>query len=140
MIVPQPVGTRRPSNGTESVSCRHKSCHKNINRVSPRIGLVHQRDFARDGSPFQLTSKRLVASLTLVLFPLEQFIGKSKMGLNDNIQSSCSHKATVAMDVNSENFAKQCVKTYYARGNDSPSSFMTSAIQIVAERDTPTRQ
>lgn len=28
----------------------------------------------------------------------------------------------------------------YARGNDKPSSFMTSAIQMVADLDTPTRQ
>lgn len=28
----------------------------------------------------------------------------------------------------------------YARGNDKPSSFITSAIQMVADLDTPTRQ
>jgi len=32
------------------------------------------------------------------------------------------------------------LETYYARGNDKPNSFITSAIHIVAERDTPTRQ
>lgn len=31
-------------------------------------------------------------------------------------------------------------KTYYARGKLRFISFMTSAIQMVAERDTPTRQ
>jgi hypothetical protein len=30
--------------------------------------------------------------------------------------------------------------TYYARGKDRPISFMTSAMQIVADRETPTRQ
>lgn len=30
--------------------------------------------------------------------------------------------------------------TYYARGKDKPISFMTSAMQIVADRETPTRQ
>lgn len=32
------------------------------------------------------------------------------------------------------------VSTYYARGKDKPSSFMTSAMQMVADRETPTRQ
>lgn len=30
--------------------------------------------------------------------------------------------------------------THYARGRDRPSDRITSAMQIVAERDTPTRQ
>lgn len=32
------------------------------------------------------------------------------------------------------------IVTYYARGKDKPSSFITSAMHIVADRDTPTRQ
>lgn len=32
------------------------------------------------------------------------------------------------------------MRTYYARGNDSFKEDMTSAMQIVADRETPTRQ
>lgn len=60
---------------------------------SSRVGLVHQRNLARDSGPLKLTAKRLVASLTLVLFPLEQFVGEAKMRLDNNVQSSRSDKA-----------------------------------------------
>lgn len=42
--------------------------------ISPGVRLVHQRDLAGDGGPLQLAAKRFVASLTLVLFPLQQFV------------------------------------------------------------------
>ena len=66
-------------------------------RSSSGIGLVHQRDFARDGSPLQFAAKRFVASLTLVLFPLEQFIRESKMRLDYYIKTPGPHKAAGIM-------------------------------------------
>ena len=69
-----------------------KSCQKLVVRSS-RVGLVHQRDLARDSSPFEFAAKRLVTSLTLILFPLKQLVSESEMRLNDDIQSSCSDKA-----------------------------------------------
>ena len=58
-----------------------------------RVRLVHQRDFARNGGPLQIATKRFVASLTLVLFPLQKFVSESKVWLNYNIKSSCPNKA-----------------------------------------------
>jgi len=75
-----------------------KSCQILVVRSS-RVGLVHQRDLARDSSPLEFAAKRLITSLTLVLFPLKEFVGESKMRLNDDIQSSCSDEAA-AVDVN----------------------------------------
>lgn len=41
----------------------------------------------------------------------------------------------------SVNVLDSCVGfAYYARGKESPSSFITSAMQIVADLETPTRQ
>lgn len=37
-------------------------------------------------------------------------------------------------------FRRRARTKQYARGNDKPSSFITSAMQIVADRDTPTLQ
>jgi hypothetical protein len=37
-------------------------------------------------------------------------------------------------------FSRRARTKQYARGNDRPNDLITSAIQIVAERDTPTRQ
>jgi hypothetical protein len=37
-------------------------------------------------------------------------------------------------------FSRLARTKQYARGNDKPSSFMTSAIHIVADLETPTRQ
>lgn len=37
-------------------------------------------------------------------------------------------------------FSRRARTKQYARGKVKPSSFITSAIQIVAERETPTRQ
>jgi hypothetical protein len=37
-------------------------------------------------------------------------------------------------------FSRLARTKQYARGNERPSSFMTSAMQIVADRETPTRQ
>lgn len=37
-------------------------------------------------------------------------------------------------------FSRLALTKQYARGNDKPSSFITSAMHIVADRETPTRQ
>ena len=47
----------------------HCECGKK--ESSPRVGLVHEGDFARYSGPLEFAAKRFVASLTLVLFPLE---------------------------------------------------------------------
>lgn len=60
---------------------------------SSRVWLVHQRDLARNSGPLELAAKRLVSSLTLVLFPLKKFVRKSQMWLNDDIQAPSSHEA-----------------------------------------------
>jgi hypothetical protein len=65
---------------------------------------------------------------------------KSKVRLYDNIQSTSSHKAArdgcQAVATPSGEFRD----TYYARGNDSPCDLITSAMQMVADLETPTRQ
>ncbi len=52
---------------------------------SSGIGLVHQRDLARDGGPLEFAAKRLIASLTLILFPFEEFVSEAKMRLDDDV-------------------------------------------------------
>jgi hypothetical protein len=64
--------------------------------ASLRIGLVHQRDFARNSGPFELAAQRLIASLTLILLPLKEFVCESKMWLDYNVQAPGSHEATMS--------------------------------------------
>lgn len=52
---------------------------------SSRVGFVHERDLARHGGPLEFATERLVASLTLVLLPLEKFVGESQMRLDDDV-------------------------------------------------------
>lgn len=105
---------------------------------SSRVGLVHERDFARHSGPLEFAAKRFIASLTLVFFPFEKLVCESKVWLDDNVQSSCSYKT--AADLLVTRLEGVDDGAYYARGNERPISFITSAIHIVAERDTPTRQ
>jgi hypothetical protein len=58
-----------------------------------RIRLVHQRNFARDSGPLEFAAERLVASLTLKLLPLKEFVGESKVRLDYNIQAPGSDEA-----------------------------------------------
>lgn len=60
-----------------------------------RIRLVHERDLARYCSPFELTAKRFIASLTLEFLPLQEFVSESEMGLNDDIQAPGSDETAV---------------------------------------------
>jgi hypothetical protein len=66
------------------------------------------------------------------------------VGLDDDVEAA---GADVAAEVWGVSFRKGGAKwvrsgrrTYYARGNERAREAMTSAMQIVAERETPTRQ
>lgn len=63
---------------------------------------------------------------------------EAQMRLDDDVEPPCSDEAAWIRKRVSRYETES--ETYYARGKDRPSSFMTSAIHIVAERDTPTRQ
>lgn len=61
------------------------------------------------------------------------------MWLDDNIKTACPYITTIVIML----VIILCFRTtgtYYARGSESLSARITSAMQIVAERETPTRQ
>lgn len=60
------------------------------------------------------------------------------MWLDDDVQSAGANKTTA--ELLAKSLLRDTRQTHYARGNERPSSFITSAMQIVAERDTPTLQ
>ena len=63
------------------------------------------------------------------------------MWLNDNIESSCPNiaagKYVLAANQNGDHRKDQ---THYARGKERFNDAITSAIQMVADLETPTRQ
>lgn len=93
----------------------------------------------RNRCPLNFPTYGLISSLLEGLIPFHKLVCEAEMWLNDDIQTPRSNKTTLrvisrSMLVGSEDF------TYYARGNERPIEDMTSAMQIVADRDTPTRQ
>jgi hypothetical protein len=61
------------------------------------------------------------------------------MGLDDDVQTSSADKAAMT-EVSKANVKPDSGTTHYARGKLRSRCFITSAMHIVAERDTPTRQ
>ena len=69
---------------------------------------------------------------------ISMYLRKTKMRLNNNIKAPGSYET--AVKIVSIWVHRSRIITYYALGKDKPSSFITSAMQMVAERETPTRQ
>lgn len=88
--------------------------------------------------PFQLALGAVPVFERHTFLELKQLVHEAKMGLDDNIEASCSYIATtiVSCYINHHYYKV----THYARGRESLSARITSAMQIVAERETPTRQ
>lgn len=119
----------------------------NRSSSSTRIRFVHKSNLSGDSGPFQFPFQGLVSLLLLQFFPFEEFVCESEMGLYDDVQSSGANEAAVhgweistvkGDDIESRRALK--VKAYYALGNERPVAFMTSAMQMVADLETPTRQ
>lgn len=66
------------------------------------------------------------------------YLHKAKMGLDNHIKPSSPDKTTD--QIISIGIESRGELTHYALGKDSPRVAITSAIQIVADLETPTRQ
>ena len=61
------------------------------------------------------------------------------MRLDNHVQTTSTHK-TASLVVSISNLPQRRRAAYYARGKDIRNEDITSAMQMVADRDTPTRQ
>lgn len=88
--------------------------------------------------PFELTLRAVSVFERHTLLKLKQLVHEAEMWLDNNIEASSPY-ITAAIISGCKKYHK-IVGTHYARGRESFRALMTSAIQIVAERETPTRQ
>lgn len=72
------------------------------------------------------------------LLKLKQLVHEAEMWLYNNIEASSPY--ITAVIISGHKKYHKPTETHYARGRESLSALMTSAMQIVAERETPTRQ
>ena len=104
------------------------------------IWAIHCCNFSGNRSPLHLSFDADILLVLLYLLPFQKFIHESAVGLDNDIQAACAYKTAIhRISI----FWFICVvrrETHYARGRESPSALITSAMQIVAERETPTRQ
>lgn len=123
-----------------------------------RVGLVHQRDFSSNGGPFQFASQRSVASDALQLFPFQEFVPspsqlwhrskrdtmetytKRRCGWIITLSRLARTKQLFAIVLVLSFINDESAGTHYARGNVRSKEAITSAMQIVADLETPTRQ
>jgi len=104
----------------------------------PGVRLVHGRDLARNGRPLELAPERLAALLALKFLPFQEFVPSILLVENwrDGLRGAYEKRRCGWMMT----FSRLARTKQYARGYDSPDSFITSAMQMVADRETPTRQ
>ena len=117
-------------NRTQTLARRRESSH--LERP------VHGGKHARDVRPLELAAQWLAAPHLQLLLPLEQFVREAQVRLDDDVEPARADEAAgSASEVDRDGIV---TRTYYARGKLRPISFITSAMQMVALRDTPTRQ
>lgn len=107
--------------------------------VLASVRSVHSGDFSGDVTPLQLALWGTAILKRQPFLKFEQLIHEAQVRLNDNIQAPSTH---ITASIYQQQLMSFCLvkKTYYARGRDSLRARMTSAMQIVADRETPTRQ
>ncbi len=118
------------------------STTRNWTRVSiPSIRSVHGGDLSRDMGPFELSLHGFRSLGLEVFIPFHQLVDKPQMGLDNDIEPTSTHEATSnEVSILHLDLYPARAKSYYARGKLRPFLAMTSAMQMVADRLTPTRQ
>jgi hypothetical protein len=76
----------------ESYIIKHRT-KKDVSLSSPRVRFVHESNLPGDSRPFEFAFQRPVSLLLLELFPFEKLVCKTKMWLDDDVQSSGTDEA-----------------------------------------------